>query len=172
MLPNLKKVKIKNQLITQVLLNELSLLHLEQLSLENCNLRDNLSFNKLMYLNELSLVNCSFVNDNIFKNLNSNLKSISIINPFDENIIDLTIFTQYNQLASLILEKCIVNNLIALNDLPKLQILSLLYSDISSENELNVLLNLPKLNTLYISEDYQDLEIVQQLMKKINVHFA
>lgn len=171
MLPNLKRLTIKNKIISNSLIDELSILNLESLSFENCSINSIVSLEKFNNLNELYIRNSSLLNYSILKTLNKDINKIFIQNPTDENEVDFSLLSNYVRINELYLEKCIIKNINKILSLQNLKILSVLWSQIVDVDDINLLLNLNNLEDIYISKYYESLESVKQLSLRKNVYY-
>lgn len=171
MLPNLKRLTIKNKIISNNLIDELSMLNLESLSFENCSINSIVSLEKFNNLNELHIRNSSLLNYSILKTLNKDINKIFIQNPADENEVDFSLLSNYVKLNELYLEKCIIKNINKILSLQNIKILSMLWSEIVDVDDISLLLNLNNLEDIYISKYYENLESVKQLSLRKNVYY-
>ncbi len=150
--PNLKKIILKNAIINQKILKDLSTIKIEYLEFVNCSIQDEISFKELSFLKELSTTSCSMLNFRFIQTLNSQIQTIIIRKPIDEKTIDISIISNYVNLKNLILENCIIDSIEKLTEFQKLEKLSLLWSEIKQHENINVFNNLPLLKELYISD--------------------
>lgn len=171
LLPNLKKVTIKNKHITANILADLSLVDLESLSFENCSISNDFTLKTFENLKELFITNCALLDYSILDTINKKIKKIAIINPIDEKIIDISHFLNYLELNELFLERCVVENIDKVSNLSNLKVISLLWSDIVDIHNISVFLNLRELEDVYLSKYYEDLEEVRNLSSQKNVYY-
>ncbi len=171
LLPNLKRITISNSSITNNYINQLSILKIESLLFENCSFSENVCLKNFNNLKDLNFYKCALLDYNILNDLNKEIVKISIINPIDENVIDMNIFINYLNLAELYLENCVIQNINVISKLQNLKIVSFLWSDIVEINKINVLLTLKKLNDIYLSDNYKELDEVKELSSKKHIYF-
>lgn len=170
-LPNLKKITIKNKIISMDLFDELSKLKIEVLSLDQCSLNNDITLSQFSYLQELNLTRCFLLDFSILDSINSKISKIYISNPFDEKMIDIIHFINYSELKELYLEKCTVKNVEKISDLQNLKVVSFLFSDILDIEHITTLLSIKKLQEVYLSEYYSNLEEVKIIASQKKVYY-
>ncbi len=168
--PNLKKLTLVNTIISQPFIDRLSLLNLDFLTFDRCSIRSDTSFQTLSSLKEIAIVNCSVLSYEFLKSINNGLSNLSIQNPMDETIVDISQLLYLKNLQSLTLEKCVVNNVDRLREISSLERISFLGSDINSIENNSVFSELPKLKELYISECYNDLDVPSSVSVYYNLN--
>lgn len=169
-LPNLNKITIVNKKINKEDIDNLSTINIEYLKLEKCSIHGPLSLEPLTKIKEISLVNCIVLDFKFLCTMNENIKSISILNPIDEKLIDITYLLKYQKLKSLSLENCTINNINYISNFLYLEIVSLLWSNLYNQLDINIFTNLHNLKELYISCSDQDKENIQKKLPNISVY--
>lgn len=169
-LPNLNKITIVNKKLTKEDIDNLSTINIEYLKLEKCSIRGPLSLEPLTQMKEISLVNCIVLDFKFLCTMNENIKSISIINPIDEKLIDITYLSKYKELTSLYLEKCTLNNVNYISNFPYLETISLLWSNPYNQLDSSIFTNFHNLKELYISCSEQDKEKLQKALPNVSVY--
>ena len=165
-MPNLKDVCISNEKFDAAKANVLN--SIIRLDLDSCEIitKDIFKDNKL---EELSMFRCNVDSyDNLIENLHS-LSKLEIVNPSDENEIDLSKISP--KIITLDLRECIINNIQCLESFDSCENLCLFrtYIDISKSD---IFLKMKSLKKLIVSKEYISDEVINELTNKgIKVKF-
>jgi len=156
MFPNLKSIGLSNMNIDSKIIDTLSTSHIEELRLTNCILVNDVSLDKISTLRHLETFNCRNMGNDFYKRMNKNIKHLEIINQFDRKEIDILDIKDCKDIEELILEKGKIKNINELSNFSKLKSLSILWSRISNYQDTSFINNIPNLEELYLSKEYDD----------------
>ena len=170
MFPNLNKVILKNGIISKETLEVLSLVKIDDLGFINCGIQSGLSFQTFTRLKKLIITNCATPNFEFLKTLNNELRTLTIQNPTDETLIDISQISNYTNLRHLTLEKCVVDGIDSLVSFQKLETLSLLWSDVNNIENSNVFHRMSALKELYISSCYYTPSLISKIPQTVRVY--
>lgn len=164
--PNLEELNIVNTVLTGIDLQYIKSSTVSKLYLKRCTFEDDIDYSLIQQIANLILYN-SYIDD--YNLLLSNLKSIvtlEIINPADENEIDISNIS--NNVKKLVLDKCIIKNIEYCSNFKKCELLSLLGTYLN-DSDLSFLENMTSLKKLYISEKYIYDDNLDQLKNRVDI---
>ena len=165
---NLKVINVNNAILSNESLSYFNLPNIQQINLINCTFVDDVDFSNISGITELSLNKC-FVDDYslLLKSLEK-IKSVHIINPYDDNEIDIESLNC--NLEVLVLEHCIIKNTNLLEKFDACVMLSLLNSSMDNV-DLQFLKKMKSLKQLFISRKYMEEVNSLNLNHMIDVRF-
>lgn len=164
--PNLEELNILNNVLTEIDLQYIKSSKISKLYLKRCTFEEDIDYSLMNYFTDLILYN-SYIDD--YNLLLSNLKNIvtlEIINPADENEIDISDIS--GNVKKLVLEKCIIKNIDYCSNFKTCEVLSLLGTYLN-DSDLSFLENMMSLKKLYISEEYIYDDNLDQLKKRVDI---
>jgi hypothetical protein len=162
--PNIKKLVINNYVFKKEdieIINKESILEYSFYKCDFKSINDMKLFNhaEVLMFERCAFRSYSFLNDDY-----SNLEVLCLSNPADEEEIDL-LNVNTLKIKELYLERCIINNFKAISKFVDLEFINILGTDINSD-ELLCFVNLDKLSTLFVGEEYVDDEVISSLKEK------
>ena len=161
-MPNLKVLTIKEKEITSEDIELLAKTNLVEIDFIKCSFVSDEDLAKLMNIKKLLLRNCQIKDYSFLNKGLANMEKLFVENPQDETEIDLSLLANKDKLTELVLQRCLVTNLNQIGNL-KLSLLSLLWTDLKPE-EIDTLNNIPTLEKLFISEKYENLPEISQVV--------
>lgn len=166
--PNLEEINIVNTVLSNKDLKCVDTSSACKLNLTKSTFDDDIDFSVVSKLEGLNLYNC-YVDDydSLLSNMN-NLISLQIINPFDDNEINIKSISI--SIKKLVLDRCILKNVDYLGNFNDCEILSLLDTHLNGSN-LAFFANMKNLKELYISDDYKINDYLYSLKDRVNIRY-
>lgn len=164
MFPNVKKLVINNYVFTKEDIEFINKDSIVEYSFYKCDFKSVKDIKLFNHAEVLMFERCAFRSYSFLNDDYSKLEVLCLSNPADEEEIDLLNVNTLN-IKELYLERCIIKNFKAISKFIDLEFINILGTEINYD-ELAVFINLEKLSTLFVGEEYVDEEVVNLLKEK------
>lgn len=164
MFPNVKKLVINNYVFTKEDIEFINKDSIVEYSFYKCDFKSVKDIKLFNHAEVLMFERCAFRSYSFLNDDYSKLEVLCLSNPADEEEIDLLNVNTLN-IKELYLERCIIKNFKAISKFIDLEFINILGTEINYD-ELAVFVNLEKLSTLFVGEEYVDEEVVNLLKEK------
>ena len=164
MFPNVKKLVINNYVFTKEDIEFINKDSIVEYSFYKCDFKSVKDIKLFNHAEVLMFERCAFRSYSFLNDDYSKLEVLCLSNPADEEEIDLLNVNTLN-IKELYLERCIIKNFKAISKFIDLEFINILGTEINYD-ELVVFVNLEKLSTLFVGEEYVDEEVVNLLKEK------
>jgi hypothetical protein len=168
MFPNLRKIVVNNYVFSKDDIEFLNNYNIIEYSFYKCDFKSIKNINLFNHAEILMFEKCAFRDYSFLNDEYLNLEVFYLSNPCDDGEIDLLNVNTLN-IKELYLEGCNVKNFKAISKFIDLEYINIFDSEITVE-ELACFINLNNLDTLFVSQEYIDDQIIDLLNKNnINV---
>lgn len=164
MFPNVKKLVINNYVFTKEDIEFINKDSIVEYSFYKCDFKSIKDIKLFNHAEVLMFERCAFRSYSFLNDDYPKLEVLCLSNPADEEEIDLLNVNTLN-IKELYLERCIIKNFKAISKFIDLEFINILGTEINYD-ELAVFVNLEKLSTLFVGEEYVDEEVVNLLKEK------
>lgn len=164
MFPNVKKLVINNYVFTKEDIEFINKDSIVEYSFYKCDFKSIKDIKLFNHAEVLMFERCAFRSYSFLNDDYSKLEVLCLSNPADEEEIDLLNVNTLN-IKELYFERCIIKNFKAISKFVDLEFINILGTEINYD-ELVCFVNLEKLSTLFVGEEYVDDEVVNLLREK------
>ena len=164
MFPNVKKLVVNNYVFTKEDIEFINKESILEYSFYKCDFKSIKDIKLFNHAEVLMFERCAFRSYSFLNDEYSKLEVLCLSNPADEEEIDLLNVNTLN-IKELYFERCIIKNFKAISKFVDLEFINILGTEINYD-ELVCFVNLEKLSTLFVGEEYVDEEVVNLLKEK------
>lgn len=164
MFPNVKKLVINNYVFTKEDIEFINKESILEYSFYKCDFKSIKDIKLFNHAEVLMFERCAFRSYSFLNDEYSKLEVLCLSNPADEEEIDLLDVNTLS-IKELYFERCIIKNFKAISKFVDLEFINILGTEINYD-ELAAFVNLEKLSTLFVGEEYVDEEVVNLLKEK------
>lgn len=162
--PNLKKILINNYVFNDEDIESINKSSARKFVFYNCDFTKIRKYDILKQAEELYFERCNFEKNDVLYNEFSNIKILSVINPSNEEEINIEKLS-YSTIERMYLENCIISSEESINKFEKLEYLDIINTSIEGLF-VERLLECGKLKELHVLEKYLDEDLKNKLKEK------
>lgn len=162
--PNLKKIVINNYVFSDEDVESINKSSARKFVFYNCDFTKIKKYDILKTADELYFERCNFEKNDVLYNEFSNIKVLSVINPSNEEEIDIEKISS-TTIVKMYLENCIISNQKSINKFENLEYLDIINTSIE-KMFIEGLLECGKLRELHVLEKYLNDEEKNKLVQK------
>lgn len=156
MFPNVKEILVNNYVFSDEDIENINKSNAKKFVFYNCDFTKIKKYDILKQAEELHFERCNFEKNDVLYNEFSNIKILSVINPSNEEEIDIEKLS-YSTIERMYLENCIISNQALINKFENLEYIDIINTSVETIF-IEGLLECGKLKELHVLEKYLDEE--------------